>query len=147
MGLSTAEEALLALAADDRNRSKIGRLRGIYAVIEETQRAGVSNSKIVETLNAQGFDLSLKTFETMLYRIRKERTQQPPVSASRPLAQAGRTEAVNPVEAVAESAISAGEDLSGLSAKQRRELVADKYITSETTNPLLKRLIKENNKT
>ncbi|HAN9605010.1 TPA: hypothetical protein IGQ72_004282 [Escherichia coli] len=35
----------------------------------------MSNARIVETLNAQGFDLTLKTFETMLYRIRKKQRQ------------------------------------------------------------------------
>lgn len=87
MELPKAAEALRALAANTENRSKIGRLRGIYAEVEATQRAGVSNSKIVETLNAQGFDLTLKTFETMLYRIRKERAEAAPTTTTTPSAE------------------------------------------------------------
>lgn len=71
-----AAEALRALAQGTENRSKIESLRGVYDEIEKAQRAGASNSKIVETLNGQGFNLTLKTFETTLYRIRQERAKQ-----------------------------------------------------------------------
>lgn len=69
-------QALLELAKGTEKRSKIGRLRGVYDEIETAQKAGVSNSAIVETLNKSGFELTLKTFETMLYRIRKEKKEE-----------------------------------------------------------------------
>ena len=75
MTLQKAAEALRELAQSSEHRSKIGRLRSVYAEVLEAQRAGVSNSKIVETLNAQGFGLTIKTFETMLYRIRREQAK------------------------------------------------------------------------
>lgn len=74
MELRSAAEALKAVAEQSENRSKIGRLRGVLKEVEDAQKAGVKNSKIVETLNANGFELTIKTFETMLYRIRKERS-------------------------------------------------------------------------
>ncbi len=67
-----AATALRELAQGSENRSKIGRLRSVYAEVLEAQNAGVSNRKIVETLNSEGFNLTLKTFETMLYRIRHQ---------------------------------------------------------------------------
>lgn len=80
MDKSPAEQALLALAKEDAGRTKTARLREMLSAIEATKRAGVSNARIVETLNAQGFDLTLKTFETMLYRIRKKQTKQTPAA-------------------------------------------------------------------
>jgi hypothetical protein len=79
MEKASIAEALRALASDSENRTKIGRLRELYPDIETAQKAGVSNSKIVETLKAQGLDVTLKTFETMLYRLRKElgKTRKP----------------------------------------------------------------------
>ena len=80
MDRSPAEKALLALAKEDAGRTKTARLREMLDTIEATKRAGVSNARIVETLNAQGFDLTLKTFETTLYRIRKKQTKQTPAA-------------------------------------------------------------------
>lgn len=75
MNKSAAAQALLALAKEGAGRTKTARLREILGEIETAQQAGVSNARIVETLNAQAFDLTLKTFETMLYRIRKKQRQ------------------------------------------------------------------------
>lgn len=76
MEKNPAADALRALAKDDANRSKIARLRELFVEIEATQKAGVTNTRIVETLNAQGFDLKLKTFETMMHRLRNESTKE-----------------------------------------------------------------------
>ncbi|MFC0170812.1 hypothetical protein ACFFKC_22350 [Pseudoduganella danionis] len=66
-------EALLSLEKDSTaHRSKIGRLRSVFREIEELQVKGFSNQAIVDKLNEVGYGLTLKTFETMLYRIRKE---------------------------------------------------------------------------
>lgn len=66
-------EALLSLEKDSTaHRSKVGRLRSVFREIEELQVKGFSNQAIVDKLNEVGYGLTLKTFETMLYRIRKE---------------------------------------------------------------------------
>lgn len=130
-------QALLKLAEETANRSKIGRLRGVYSEIEIAQKAGVSNSKIVETLNDCGFELTLKTFETMLYRIRKGQQK-----ANKP-----KQPDLTPEKAstnVDTSETKAGEpeaDLSGLTKKQQRELKADKHMDTGPQNPLLRRLL------
>lgn len=159
MELPTAAEALRALAANTANRSKIGRLRGLYNEIKEAQLAGVSNSKIVETLNTQGFNLTLKTFETMLYRVRKQQeekgvgsrntknTEPEPITPPPP-ENSGTTESSSAARPESGEESIASDDLAGLDSKQRRELVADKFI-GKADNPsssLVKRLIKEKNK-
>lgn len=137
-----AAEALRALAQGTENRSKIGRLRGVFAEVEKAQQAGVSNSKIVETLNGQGFDLTLKTFETMLYRIRQEQTKKSPPEWPVERRSATTTPPVGPKVEVREEEQQAGQgdDLAGLSRKERQEKRADQFIKPETTNPLFKRL-------
>jgi len=71
MNKSSISEAL-RVAAVDSKRSKIGRLREVFEDVVAAQFAGVSNTKIVETLKSQGLNLDLKSFETMMYRLRKE---------------------------------------------------------------------------
>lgn len=70
-------DAIRELATSSEKRSKIGRLRAIFHEIENAKAAGVSNNAIVDVLNKQGYDLNLKTFESMVYRIRKERKEKP----------------------------------------------------------------------
>lgn len=106
MTLQKAAEALRELAQGSEHRSKIGRLRSVYAEVLEAQRAGVSNSKIVETLNAQGFGLTLKTFETMLYRIRQEQAKAGRVHApvsEQPATQGQRVHAAGTADSPAAS--------------------------------------------
>jgi hypothetical protein len=70
-------EALRELTSEPKNQTKMGRLRGLFDEIEKAKEAGVSNIKIVETLNAQGLDINLKTFESMMYKIRQSRKNKP----------------------------------------------------------------------
>ncbi|WP_443691036.1 hypothetical protein [Pseudomonas sp.] len=71
---SVADE-LRALASGDKSRSETARLRDIVAEVEAALSAGVSRAAVLEALNAQGFTMTLKSFESALYRIRKKRTQ------------------------------------------------------------------------
>ena len=87
----TDADVLRELARNHAVRSKIARIRDLFDEIEATQRAGVSNKAIVAALNERGHDLSLKNFETMLHRIRIERSKQPKpeTQAPHPTANAG----------------------------------------------------------
>lgn len=71
MEKTTASAALLALASNGEHRTKTGKLRELLPEIEAAQAAGNTNKVIVETLNAQGFEITLKSFPTMLHRARK----------------------------------------------------------------------------
>lgn len=164
----TPQEALRELAArKDAKRPKRARLRQLLPEIEAAQAAGVSNAEIVETLNAQGIDLTLSAFQTALSRIRNPRPSQRRLSAGeathRPTpappsgGPAGRAEA--PRAAAAEPATTGkpeqadlpthGPDGLPLTAKQKRELVADQFVPrggSASTNPRLQRLLKKDAK-
>lgn len=72
MNKDSVIDALVRLANGLESRSKVAQLREVYPYIEAAKRAGFKNLKILETLNAQGFDLTLKAFEMLLYRIRAE---------------------------------------------------------------------------
>lgn len=71
MEKTSAAAALLALAKGGEHRTKMGRLRELLPEIEAAQIAGNTNKTIVETLNAQGLDITVASFPTMLHRARK----------------------------------------------------------------------------
>lgn len=66
-------ETLRALVLNSKERTKTGRLRELLNEIERTKKAGISNRSVVEALNQHGLDLTLKTFESILHRIRAEK--------------------------------------------------------------------------
>lgn len=72
MDKPTLLDALKALPEGDVRRTKTGRVRELLPQIEAAQAAGYSNEDIAKALKDQGLDVSKKTLETMLYRIRKE---------------------------------------------------------------------------
>ena len=174
MDKSSVADALLTLTREMANRSKIAQLREVFQHIEEAQRAGVKNARIVETLNAQGFMLTVKSFEMMLYRIREQRKADLREGIGTPAAapldltlKKGADQAIpageprkitnpaapklgpgtqpNPEGPAPNETSPAVDDLSGLDRKQRWERLGDQFITPETTNPLVKR-IKEQKK-
>lgn len=145
MDKATITDALSDLTRDMANRSKIAQLREVFQHIEEAQRAGIKNEKIVKTLNAKGFALTVKSFEMMLYRIRKQRDQSghelksatSSLGSHPPLTSISQADtAKSPPEDV--NLVS--DELRGLDDKQRRERVAEQFIKSESTHPLIKRI-------
>jgi hypothetical protein len=77
MNKAAIAERLKALANDNANRSKAARLRDVYHDVETALAAGVPRTLIVETLAANGIEMTLATFETTLKRIRKKLREQP----------------------------------------------------------------------
>ncbi|MCG9027359.1 hypothetical protein [Laribacter hongkongensis] len=75
MTKDSVTDALRALATGDKSRSETARLRDIVDEVEAALAAGVSRAAVLEVLNTQGFTMTLKSFESALYRIRKKRTQ------------------------------------------------------------------------
>ncbi|MFM0381591.1 hypothetical protein PQQ72_31725 [Paraburkholderia strydomiana] len=69
--------ALLALTA----KTKSGQLRELLPLIEAKVAAGVRHEDILAALGQHGFAMSMAAYKTTLYRIRKERTPHPSVSA------------------------------------------------------------------
>lgn len=84
MTKDSVADVLRALATGDKSRSETARLRDIVDEVEAALAAGVSRAAVLDALNAQGFTMTLKSFESALYRIRKKRTQP-----AKPAAQIG----------------------------------------------------------
>lgn len=145
MQKDSVADVLRSLATGDKSRSETARLRDVFPEVETALNAGVSRAAILEALHGQGFTMTLKSFESALYRIRKQQAKTgavPPRPASLPPL-ATTNEAQQPRQPLAgesESKPDAPDDsaLAGLDAKQRREAVADRFIKPET-NALFRR--------
>ncbi|MCL1574877.1 hypothetical protein [Xanthomonas nasturtii] len=155
----TPQEALRELASrKDAKRPKRARLRQLLPEIEAAQAAGATNAEIVETLNAQGIDMTLSAFQTALSRIRNpspskrrqgasEATPYPNPAGARG-APAGQVQATR--SGAAEPATTGkpeqaeppthGDDGLPLTRKQQRELVADQFVPRAGTGPLSPRM-------
>lgn len=95
MQKDSVAEVLRSLATGDKARSETARLRDVFPDVEAALRAGVSREAILEALHGQGFTMKPKSFESALYRIRRERgktaaaeapAHQGPASANAPAA-------------------------------------------------------------
>jgi hypothetical protein len=67
-------EAMQTLSQDKnkKNRSAIARLRSNFAAIELALSNGVKRKAIWEEFKKEGYEIPLKTFESAIYRIRKD---------------------------------------------------------------------------
>ncbi|WP_334021984.1 hypothetical protein [Burkholderia orbicola] len=75
MEKTNVSEVLRALATGDKNRSETARLQDIFDEVQAAIDAGVSRTAILDALHGQGFTMTLKAFESALYRIRKRRAK------------------------------------------------------------------------
>ncbi len=87
MQKNSVADVLRALATGNKARSETARLRDVVDSVESALSAGVSRAAVLEALHGQGFTMTLKSFESALYRIRKQRekagqktTQPPPLA-------------------------------------------------------------------
>jgi hypothetical protein len=69
-------DELRALATSAEKRPDTARLRDIFNDVEAALTAGVSCAEVHKTLQKYGFKMTLRGFETALYRIRKQRKQR-----------------------------------------------------------------------
>ena len=135
-----AVNALRALIESSDDRSQTARLFAMIDDVEAALAAGVRRAAIVDTLAANGLPMTLKNFETALYRIRKRRSQTGRKTATRP----PPTTSDGAMDIAPRSALGSNmEEFAGLESRQRRERVADKFIRPETTNPLVQSILKE----
>lgn len=130
-------QAMQALSQDKsrEKRSAIARLRGNFNGIELALSKGVKLKAIWEQFEKEGYGIPLRTFESAVNRIRKERTTQPKAPAA---LVASTAPEIAPVEIE-----NAGVPFAGKSKKQRRNEVASKWCPdSEPLSPLLSNIIK-----
>lgn len=57
------------------DRSKTARLRELFEQIEALKNRGITHSQIINAMKKHGLEFDLKTFEALLYRIKKERSR------------------------------------------------------------------------
>ncbi|CEI18813.1 hypothetical protein ACWJKH_00020 (plasmid) [Xanthomonas axonopodis pv. cassiae] len=84
MTKTSVADVLRELAKGDKSRSETARLRDVIDEVEAAIAAGVSRSAVLEALHGQGFTMTLKSFESALYRIRKQRGQGAVASPTAP---------------------------------------------------------------
>lgn len=75
MTKTSVADVLRELAKGEKSRSETARLRDVIDEVEAAIAAGVSRSAVLEALHGQGFTMTLKSFESALYRIRRQRGQ------------------------------------------------------------------------
>jgi hypothetical protein len=95
---STAEleHAFNQLKKDFSSRSKTGIIRLYFQEIEELKSTGIPNLKIVECLNHAGIAITLKVFESLLYRIRHRNSVNPAKEPPKPSQQEVHTSIRDP---------------------------------------------------
>jgi hypothetical protein len=153
MEKGSVADALRALATDDQSRPETARLRDVIDEVEAALKAGISRSDILETLHREGgFTMTLKSFESALYRIRKQRKKRSETEnqenqrrvisniseSDQPIKQVQQAINTTPQEAT-----DSVESLKGKDAKQRREATANLYI-KDVNNPLFRRKQEKN---
>ncbi|CAH2813089.1 MAG: hypothetical protein CBARDMAM_7403 [uncultured Caballeronia sp.] len=84
MTKTSVADVLRELAKGDKSRLETARLRDVIDEVEAALAAGVSRSAVLEALHGQGFTMTLKSFESALYRIRKQRGQGTPGNQTAP---------------------------------------------------------------
>lgn len=152
MEKNSVAEALNALATSNENRSKTARLRDVFDEVERALDAGVRREVVLQSLNDNGLDMGMKSFESAIYRLRKERKNDPGLynpnqktkqlgSTSTASETSGNTEAEASILQNSEQSVSnENENNDGLTMREKRERRASQFITDTSANPLLKNL-------
>lgn len=66
-------EQLKKLAKDSEKRTKSSRLNDVFDDIENALKNGISRQAIIELLAENGLEISMKSFESTLARLRRKR--------------------------------------------------------------------------
>ena len=110
MGKNTIADRLRALAADDQNRSKAARVREVIDEIETALAAGVSRQKVLEALVADGLVMTMRTFETILKRIRRTKGGKKMRATATPPRVKEKPTGVEPPEQETEASVTGSHD-------------------------------------
>ncbi|WP_434152220.1 hypothetical protein ACR2R6_23450 (plasmid) [Methylocaldum gracile subsp. desertum] len=134
MTKKNASDALRKLAAGTAARSATAMLRDIFDDIENAMRAGVRRKAILETLQEEGFKITFKSFESAIYRIRKQRKK----AANKGVANQQEGEQKNVIEEQAPTVSSKSDKQeaspikrSGLPIVRKKEVNLEDYMDSE----------------
>ncbi|EBC1886511.1 hypothetical protein BU332_22870 [Salmonella enterica] len=112
-----------------------GKLRELMPEIDRQVRAGVQHEHIIQTLNANGFNLNLNTFRSYLYRYRRKlrsagsSNPTPDVETSAQMAN-GNSPVEEAISGGPSPDFSANDLADALDARKRDEL-GDKYLSRQ----------------
>lgn len=130
-------DVLRELAKGATNRSETARLNDVINEVEAALAAGVHRSAVLQALHGQGFTMTLKSFESALYRMRKKRVQGTARTLNAPIQTPLRYEGELPIP---ESDLGGTTD--PLTMRQRGEAVADQYMKTTSATSILKKFSK-----
>lgn len=138
-----AASALDALVKDKSTaRSRSGVLRELLPLIERAQEAGISHTQILAALNERGLGLNLKSYSTILWRIRHKGKK---ASAAQPQSPGAKApDSFTPEQEISRPALeqdtNAEQVSDALESTRRREEKSRRFISDDVQNPLLNRL-------
>lgn len=132
--------------AGTENRSDTARLRDIFEDVEVALSAGVTHAALVAALNAEGFALSVRSFQSALYRLRAKNTAQQATAPAAPaLSQATVQARARPLDTPTTDPTDLDPGAAPLTKKQQRERAADQWI-KPAHNPIIDRIIDKESK-
>ena len=154
MDKKTFADRLIALAKDDDVRSKTAIVNDFIDEIERAMNAGVPRKKIIEELAACGLEITLKSFDGILYRIRKRRGKPSVGPSNSSKSEPNKAKASTVQESTKHDELEQEPDtvndydeLAGLSAREKRERRIAKYTTDyKSTNRLYDVFVKDKTK-
>ncbi|EHM2496170.1 hypothetical protein KD527_004475 [Salmonella enterica subsp. enterica serovar Havana] len=127
-------------------KARRSRLEPFKEQIFELKAKGYANWQISEWLEANGVKVSKESVRKFI-KSREDEAENAPHEATAPTAEKPverqKEAAAEPAPKPAETAPETDEEGGRLSAKQKRERLADQYIKPETTNSLFKKRNKE----
>ena len=139
------DDPIRALIKDKKNRSKIGQLRELLPSIQDAHAAGVTLGRIVEELSKMGINVSYGYLRTVLHRIRKNTEKK-----AKKTTQVTKNQAINSTEEKSSDDSSKEEQINliyqeELTEKQRREKIADLFVSETKISPRLQRILEKKN--
>ncbi|NMY49319.1 hypothetical protein [Pseudomonas sp. WS 5027] len=148
MGENDISARLRALATDDKRRPETARLRDVFDDVETALGAGVPQADVLAELHQAGFTMTMASFKSALQRIRKERAGgvvSKPKTVAPSIEENSNKETKETASATQQATNEEEEDLENLSSEEarkvKRERKAQQFIKSESTNPLVKKLM------
>lgn len=126
---------------EKRLQSLAGYIREHIASIEQKLAIGVKQEAIVSDLEAAGFKTTLANFRNELYRVRGRIKKNSPAvtpQAATPRGENKTAQKIVRTETTAEDDFDLGGYAPKKTALQKHEEVANRYVDSSNTNPLLR---------
>ena len=140
------DDPIRALIKEKKNRSKIGQVRELLPSIQDAHAAGVSLERIVAELHKMGIEVTYAYLRNILYRIRNnsKAEKNKPNETGTNLTTISTQNNSDKNTSEKETKIKAI-DQEDLTPKQRREKIADLFVSETKISPRLQRILEKKN--